>query len=54
MMIIYLQKRGQQTELELMSAFSSRVTLSNSKDEVETDVRDLLASLNNLSIDVAK
>ncbi|XP_046988448.1 ankyrin repeat domain-containing protein 54 [Schistocerca americana] len=54
MMMAYLQKKGQQMEMELLTAFSSRVTLSNSKEEVETDVRDLLASLNNLTLDTKK
>ncbi|XP_069701388.1 ankyrin repeat domain-containing protein 54-like [Periplaneta americana] len=51
MMLAYLHKRGQEIEAELLGAFSSRLTLSNTREEVETGVRDLLASLASLSID---
>ncbi|PSN57762.1 hypothetical protein C0J52_00344 [Blattella germanica] len=51
MMLTYLHKRGQEIEAELLGAFSSRLTLSNTPEEVETGVRDLLASLASLSID---
>ncbi|XP_066992127.1 ankyrin repeat domain-containing protein 54 [Anabrus simplex] len=50
MMLAYLQKQGHDMEAELLNAFSSRLTLSQTKEEVETDVRDLLESLNNLSL----
>ena len=51
MMLAYLHKRGQESEAELLGAFSSRLTLSNTREEVETGVRDLLASLADLSIE---
>ena len=53
MMRLFLQKRGQETEAELLSAFSSRLTLSETKEQVETQVRDLLDSLSGLSLDTA-
>ncbi|PNF30196.1 hypothetical protein B7P43_G08420 [Cryptotermes secundus] len=51
MMLTYLHKCGQDTEAELLGAFSSRLTLSNTREEVETGVRDLLAGLSSLSLD---
>lgn len=53
MMRLFLQKRGQETEAELLNAFSSRLTLSETKEQVETQVRDLLDSLSGLSLDSA-
>jgi hypothetical protein len=53
MMLTYLHKRGQDTEAEFLSEFSSRLTLSHTKEEVETGVCDLLATLANLSLDKA-
>lgn len=50
MMLTFLQKKGQDSEAELLNAFQTRLTLSQTKKEVETDVRDLLASLSNLNI----
>lgn len=51
MMYTYLYKRGQETEAELLDAFSSRLTLSHTREEVQTGMRDLLASLASLSLD---
>jgi hypothetical protein len=51
MMWTYLHKRGQDTEAEFFSAFSSRLTLSHTREEVETGVSDLLASLASLTLD---
>ncbi|KAJ1529465.1 hypothetical protein ONE63_006241 [Megalurothrips usitatus] len=51
MMRFFLKKRGQEAEAELLSAFSSRLTLSETKEQVETQVRDLLDSLSGLSLD---
>ena len=51
MMLAYLHKRGQEIEAELLGAFSSRLTLSNTREEVETGVRDLLASLASLTLE---
>ncbi|XP_046403001.1 ankyrin repeat domain-containing protein 54 isoform X2 [Ischnura elegans] len=46
----YLNKRGRETEAELLTAFSSRLNLSSSPKEVDDEVRELLSSLNSLSI----
>lgn len=51
MMLTYLHKRGQDTEAEFLGAFSSRLTLSHTREEVETGVRDLLAGLASLTLD---
>lgn len=51
MMFTYLYKRGRQTEAELLDEFASRLTLSHTPEEVQTGVRDLLASLASLSLD---
>lgn len=51
MMKLFLQKRGQEAEADLLSAFSSRLNLSETKEQVETQVRDLLDSLSGLSLD---
>lgn len=51
MMKLYLQKRGQASEAELLDAFSCRLTLSETKEQVETQVKDLLDSLSGLSLD---
>lgn len=51
MMKLFLQKRGQEAEADLLSAFSSRLNLSETKEEVETQVKDLLDSLSGLSLD---
>ena len=50
----FLNRRGQDSEAELINAFSSRLTLSKTRDQVETQVRDLLASLPQLSLDDKK
>ncbi|XP_071454793.1 uncharacterized protein [Hetaerina americana] len=46
----FLNKRGHETEAGLLTAFSSRLNLSSSPKEVDDEVRDLLTSLNTLSI----
>lgn len=51
MMKLFLQKKGQEAEADLLSAFSSRLTLSETKEQVENQVRDLLDSLSGLSLD---
>ncbi|GLH14473.1 hypothetical protein R5R35_009265 [Gryllus longicercus] len=50
MMLTFLQKKGQDSEAELLNAFQTRLTISQTKEEVETGVRDLLDSLNNLNL----
>lgn len=47
MMKLYLQKRGQDSEAELLDTFSSRLTLSETKEHV----KDLLDRLSDLSLD---
>ncbi|KAG8231693.1 hypothetical protein J437_LFUL007468 [Ladona fulva] len=46
----YLNKKGRETEAELLTAFSSRLNLSSSQQEVDDEVRGLLTSLNSLTI----
>ncbi|KAG7189701.1 hypothetical protein KM043_017369 [Ampulex compressa] len=51
MLLAYLQKQkamGQQ--IETLSNFCSRLSLSNTSDQVQDDVKDLLANINALSI----
>ncbi|XP_063243686.1 ankyrin repeat domain-containing protein 54 isoform X2 [Bacillus rossius redtenbacheri] len=49
----YLQKRGQADEAEMIGQFSTRLTLSQTKEQVDSDVQDLLNSLSNLTLDRA-
>jgi hypothetical protein len=51
MMLAYLHKRGQNTEAEFLGEFSSRLTLSHTREEVETGVQDLLTTLSSLTLD---
>jgi hypothetical protein len=51
MMLTYLHKRGQDTKAEFLGEFSSRLTLSHTREEVETGVRDLLTTLSSLTLD---
>jgi hypothetical protein len=51
MMTIYLHRCGQETEAELLDAFSSKLMLSHTREEIETGVHDLLASVQSLSLD---
>jgi hypothetical protein len=54
MMSTYLCKCGQEPEaelLDLLDAFSSRLTLSHTREEVQTGVCDLLASLEGLNLE---
>ncbi|XP_015595220.1 ankyrin repeat domain-containing protein 54 [Cephus cinctus] len=51
MLLAYLQKqRDARDQVEVLSTFCSRLSLSNTSDEVQDDVRDLLANINSLSL----
>ncbi|KAK3911381.1 Ankyrin repeat domain-containing protein 54 [Frankliniella fusca] len=50
MITLFLQKRGQESEAELLSTFSSRLSLSETKEQVGIQVKDLLNSLSDLSL----
>lgn len=49
MMLEYLQKKGQDEEAELLTAFANRLTLST-PEQVNEDVTSLLANLSSLSL----
>ena len=53
MMLEYLQKKGQDVEAELLNAFANRLTLSQTPDEVDADVKSLLANLSSLTLSAA-
>ncbi|CAG7719105.1 unnamed protein product [Allacma fusca] len=53
MMLEYLQKKGQDVEAELLNAFANRLTLSQTPDEVDADVKSLLANLSSLTLNAA-
>lgn len=51
MLLAYLQKQKDKSEqVETLSTFCSRLSLSNTSDQVQDDVKDLLANINSLSI----
>ncbi|KAL6265114.1 hypothetical protein P5V15_005204 [Pogonomyrmex californicus] len=51
MLMVYLQKqKNMREQVETLSNFCSRLSLSNTSDQVQDDVKDLLANLNDLSI----
>ncbi|KAK2576937.1 hypothetical protein KPH14_005555 [Odynerus spinipes] len=51
MLLAYLQKQKDTSEqVETLSTFCSRLSLSNTSDQVQDDVKDLLANINSLSI----
>ncbi|XP_076237220.1 ankyrin repeat domain-containing protein 54 isoform X2 [Calliopsis andreniformis] len=51
MLLAYLQKKKDVSKkVETLSNFYSRLTLSNTSDQVQDDVKDLLANLNALNI----
>lgn len=58
MLKTYLEKTGQDDEAELMKSFSERLTLNNNGDgtnnnnnsDMETSVKELLASLTALNL----
>lgn len=52
MMLVYLNRYGgPEADSELLSSFSSRLTLTQTPQEVDQELRGLLASLSNLAID---
>jgi len=50
MMQIYLQRSGKVAELDVLSTFTNRLHLHQSKEEMDVDVEDLLSSLDHLSL----
>ncbi|KAL2747674.1 ankyrin repeat domain-containing protein 54 isoform X1 [Vespula maculifrons] len=51
MLMVYVQKQKDMSEqVETLSSFCSRLSLSNTSDQVQDDVKDLLANINSLSI----
>lgn len=51
MLLAYLQKqKDTQEKVETLSTFCSRLSLSNTSDQVQDDVKDLLANLDALTI----
>jgi hypothetical protein len=53
MMQIYLQRSGKMAESDMLSTFTNRLHLHQTKEEVDLDVQDLLASLSHLSLQKA-
>lgn len=52
MILEYLQKKGKDMEAELLNDFANRLTLSQTPEEVDADVKNLLANLSSLTINV--
>lgn len=52
MLMVYFQKQQKNTqiEMEMLSNFCSRLSLSNTSDQVQSDVKDLLTNINALNI----
>lgn len=51
MLLVYLQKQKDAKEqIEALSSFCSKLSLSNTSDQVQDDVRNLLASIDSLSL----
>lgn len=50
MLQIYLQRSGKPAESDLLGAFSTRLRLHQTRQEVDNDVQDLLSSLAHLSL----
>lgn len=51
MLLAYLEKqKNAQEQVENLSNFCSRLSLSNTSNQIQDDVRDLLANLNSLSL----
>lgn len=50
MMLEYFQKSGKDTEAELLNAFANKLTLSQTPEEVDEGVKNLLDNLDSLSI----
>ncbi|XP_035206531.1 ankyrin repeat domain-containing protein 54-like isoform X2 [Stegodyphus dumicola] len=53
MMQVYLQRSGRICEMELIHLFSTRLHHHQTKEEVDTDVKDLLSSLSHLNLQKA-
>ncbi|KAI4485921.1 hypothetical protein M0804_006410 [Polistes exclamans] len=51
MLMVYVQKQKDMSEqVETLSSFCSRLSLSNTSDQVQDDVKDLLANIDSLNI----
>ncbi|GIX99402.1 ankyrin repeat domain-containing protein 54 [Caerostris extrusa] len=50
MMQVYLQRSGRSVEMDLINSFSNRLHHHQTREEVDTDVKDLLSSLSHLNI----
>lgn len=50
MMYFKKQQKNTQNEVEMLSDFCSRLSLSNTSDQVQSDIKDLLTNINALSI----
>ncbi|KAI4499843.1 hypothetical protein M0802_005099 [Mischocyttarus mexicanus] len=51
MLMVYVQKQKDMSEqVETLSSFCSRLSLSNTSDQVQDDVKDLLANIDSLKI----
>lgn len=50
MLQVYLKKSGQNMEADLVIAFATRLNLTQTKEEVDTSVRELLSNLSQLSL----
>lgn len=50
MLQVYLQRSGKPAESDLLGAFSTRLRLHQTRQEVDNDVQDLLSSLAHLSL----
>ncbi|KAF8778212.1 Ankyrin repeat domain-containing protein 54 [Argiope bruennichi] len=53
MMQVYLQRSGRSGEIDFINTFSSRLHHHQTREEVDTDVKDLLSSLSHLNLQAA-
>ena len=50
MMQVYLQRSGKHAAVDMLSSFTSRLHLHQTKEEVDVDVQDLLSNLSHLNL----
>ncbi|GBN67789.1 Ankyrin repeat domain-containing protein 54 [Araneus ventricosus] len=53
MMQVYLQRSGRSGEIDFINTFSNRLHHHQTREEVDTDVKDLLSSLSHLNLQAA-
>ncbi|GFY52159.1 ankyrin repeat domain-containing protein 54 [Trichonephila inaurata madagascariensis] len=53
MMQVYLERSGRSCDMDIIHSFSNRVQHHHSREEVDTDVKDLLSSLSHLNLQSA-